>query len=111
MWIVLIIVVAGFLLWRNNNRRGHRFVRSVYFLNELDRNATIDEANGQVARLFTKHSTPETDGEAIRFAMGQAQRWTQGKQLPWIHRAREQGLAIDSGNTRLDLAHLHDEEI
>ena len=107
MWIVVILIVVGFLLWQGNKRRGQRFTRAVLFLNALDEGATPDEANGRVARLFTKHSTPEGDVAAMRFAMDRAQRWTGGNQARWLHEARQRGFAIDSGNTNFDLAHLH----
>lgn len=107
MWIIAILSVAAFLFWRSNKRRAKRFVRAVLFLNKLDGGASVDEANGQVARLFTKHSTPKEDDEATMFAIESAQRLTEGKQLPWIHEARNRGLVVDSGNKHLDLAHLN----
>lgn len=106
MWIVVIIGIGAFALWYGNKRRGQRFVRAVHFLDMLDNGANLDEANGKVARLFTKHSTPDADVAAIRYAMDKADRMTGGKQLPWINEARERGFAIDSGNKRYDLAHL-----
>ncbi|WP_417244415.1 hypothetical protein [Celeribacter sp.] len=109
MWIVLVIVVAGFWLWRSNQKRAKRFVRAVHFLDALDGGATPDEANGVVAKLFTKHSNADADNQAIRFAQDRAQRWTQGKQLPWIHEARTKGFAIDSGSTKHDFAHLSEQ--
>ena len=106
MWIVAIFCVAGFLLWRSNKRRAQRFVRAVCFLDIVDNGASVDEANGQVARLFNRHSSADADNAAIRYAMDKANRLTDGKQLPWIHDAREKGFAIDSGDSRFDMAHL-----
>lgn len=106
MWIVIVIGIGAFALWYGNKRRGQRFVRAVHYLDMLDNGANPDEANGKVARLFTKHSTPDADVAAIRYAMDKADRMTGGKQLPWINEARERGFAIDSGNKRFDLAHL-----
>ncbi|WP_375550491.1 hypothetical protein [Rhodophyticola porphyridii] len=106
MWIVITIGIGAFALWYGNKRRGQRFVRAVHFLDMLDNGANPDEANGKVARLFTKHSTPETDVAAIEYATDKADRMTGGKQLPWINEARERGFAIDSGNQRYDMAHL-----
>ena len=102
-----LIGLIGFLLWRSNERRGQRFTRAVHFLNELEEGATVDEANGRVARLFTKKSKPEDDVAAIHSAIDRAQWRTNGNQLPWIHEAREKGFIVDSGNERLDLASLH----
>ncbi|KEJ88186.1 hypothetical protein [Sulfitobacter donghicola] len=106
MWIVAIFCVAGFLLWQSSKRRAQRFVRSVFFLEIIDSGASTDTANGQVARLFTKHSSADKDNAAIRHAMDKANRLTDGKQLPWIQEAREKGFAIDSGDSRIDMAHL-----
>lgn len=106
MWIVAMLVVGAFALWHGNKRRGQRFVRAVHYLDLLDNGANADEANGKVARMFTKHSTPDADVAVTRYAMDKADRMTGGKQLPWIHEARERGFAIDSGNKRYDLAHL-----
>jgi hypothetical protein len=106
MWIVLAVCVAGFVLWRSNKRRAQRFVRAVCFLDVVDGGASTDEANGQVARMFSKHSNADVDNTAIRYAMDKADRFTDGKQLPWIKEARQRGFTIDSGNTRFDLAHL-----
>lgn len=104
MWIVAIVCVVGFFLWQSNKRRAQRFVRSVFFLEILNSGAGVDRANGQVARLFTKHSTADEDNAAIRDAMDKANRLTDGKQLPWIHEAREKGFTIDSGDSRFDMA-------
>ena len=93
MWIIIIVIVVGFLVWQGNKRRGQRFTRAVLFLNALDEGATPDEAKGRVARLFTKHSTPEGDVAAMRFAMDRAQRWAGGKQAPFLHEARKHGFA------------------
>lgn len=109
MWIVAIVVAAGLWIWWSNQKRAKRFVRSVHFLEALKNGATPDEANGIVAKFFTKHSNADTDHNAILFAQDHARRWTQGKQLPWIHEARMKGFAIDSGNTKLDLAHLSEQ--
>ncbi|WBU57772.1 hypothetical protein [Paracoccus sediminicola] len=106
MWIVVILCIGTALVWYSNKRRAQRFVRAVHFLDLLDSGANTDEANGKVARLFTKHSTPETDVAAIEYATDKANRMTEGKQLPWIDEARQRGFAIDSGDTRLDMAHL-----
>lgn len=106
MWIVFAICVVGFVLWQSNKRRAQRFVRAVCFLDVIDGGASADEANGQVARMFTKHSTADADNAAIRYAMDKADRFTGGKQLSWIHEARQRGFTIDSGNTRFDMAHL-----
>lgn len=106
MWIVAIFCVAGLLLWQSNKRRAQRFVRSVFFLEIIDSGASADSANGQVARLFTKHSSADEDNAAIRYAMDKANRLTNGKQLPWIHEAREKGFAIDSGDSSFDMAHV-----
>ncbi|MGH1458985.1 MAG: hypothetical protein ACRBBT_08790 [Paracoccaceae bacterium] len=106
MWIVAIVCAAGFILWQSNKRRAKRFVRSVFFLEIMGSGASADSANGQVARLFTTHSSPDEDNAAIRYAMDKADRLTDGKQLPWIHEAREKGFAIDSGDSRFDMAHL-----
>ena len=100
MWIVIAIGIGAFALWYGNKRRGQRFVRAVHYLDMLANGANPDEANGKVARLFTKHSTPDADVSAIRFAMDKADRMTGGKQLPWINEARERGFAIDSGSKR-----------
>lgn len=106
MWVILVVVVVALaFFWSSNQRRAHRFVRAVHFMDELDRGATSNEANGVVTKLFTKHSTVEADAEAIQFATDKAQKFTNGKQLPWIHEAREKGFSIDSGNTQFDLAH------
>jgi hypothetical protein len=107
MWIVVVLGLAGFWFWRSNKRRAYRFVRSVHFLDKLDQGVGVNEANGQVALMFTKHSTPTLDENATLFALDRAQRWTEGKQLPWIHEARQKGFTVDSGNTKLDGAHLY----
>ena len=106
MWIMVILCIGTALVWYSNKRRAQRFVRAVHFLDLLDSGANTDEANGKVARLFTKHSTPETDVAAIEYATDKANRMTEGKQLPWIDEARQRGFAIDSGDTRFDMAHL-----
>ncbi|MBE1282806.1 MAG: hypothetical protein GJ676_05805 [Rhodobacteraceae bacterium] len=106
MWIVAIVCAAGFLLWQSNKRRAKRFVRSVFFLELTDSGVSADSANGQVARLFTKLSSVDEDNSAIRYAMDKADRLTEGKQLPWIHEAREKGFTIDSGDSRFDMAHV-----
>ncbi|NVK96705.1 hypothetical protein KQ247_14835 [Ruegeria pomeroyi] len=106
MWIIAILCIGTLLVWYSNKRRGQRFVRAVHFLDLLDSGANTDEANGKVARLFTKHSTSETDVAAIEYAMDKANRMTDGKQLLWIDEARQRGFAIDSGDTRFDMAHL-----
>ncbi len=106
MWIVAIVCVAGFFLWQSNKRRAMRFVRSVFFLELIDNGVSADSANGQVARLFTKQSSADEDNAAIRYAMDKADQLTGGKQLPWIHEAREKGFTIDSGDSRFDMAHL-----
>lgn len=106
MWIVAIVCVTGFLLWQSNKRRAKRFVRSVFFLELIDSGVSPDSANGQVARLFTKQSSADEDNVAIRYAIDKTDRLTEGKQLPWIHEAREKGFAIDSGDCRFDMAHL-----
>lgn len=106
MWIVAFLGVVAVLLWYGNKRRGQRFVRAVHFLDLLDGGASPDEANGKVARLFTKHSSPVSDVAAIEHATDRANRFTEGKQLPWLDEARQRGFIIDSGNTRFDLAHL-----
>lgn len=105
MWIVAIVCVAGFFLWQSNKRRAKRFVRSVFFLELIDSGVSPDSANGQVARLFTKQSSVDEDNAAIRYAMDKADRLTGGKQLSWIHEAREKGFTIDSGDTQFDFAH------
>lgn len=105
MWIIAALALAGFWFWRSNQRRAQRFVRAVCFLDMVDGGASVNDANGLVVRLFTKHSTPQDDETAIAFAIDTAQRLTDGKQLPWIHEAREKGFVVDSGNTRLDMAH------
>ncbi|MEM7544633.1 MAG: hypothetical protein AAF367_03780 [Pseudomonadota bacterium] len=106
MWIVAILCIGTALVWYSNKRRSQRFVRAVHFLDLLDGGANADEANGKVARLFTKHSTPDMDVAAIEYATDKANRMTEGKQLPWIDEARKRGFAIDSGDTRFDMAHL-----
>lgn len=106
MWIVAIVCVAGLFLWQSNKRRAKRFVRSVFFLELIDSGVSPDSANGQVARLFTKQSSADEDNNAIRYAMDKAERLTDGKQLPWLHEAREKGFTIDSGDSRFDMAHL-----
>ena len=106
MWIVAILCVGTVVVWYSNKRRAQRFVRAVHFLDLLDSGANTDEANGRVARLFTKHSTPETDVAAIEYATDKANRMTEGKQLPWIDEARQRGFAIDSGDTRFDMAQM-----
>lgn len=106
MWIVAILCVGTVLIWYSNKRRAQRFVRAVHFLDLLDSGANTDEANGKVAQLFTKHSTPETDIAAIEYATDKANCMTEGKQLPWIDEARQRGFAIDSGDTRIDMAHM-----
>lgn len=106
MWILAIICVVACVLWYSNQRRAQRFVRAVHFLELLDGGANPDEANGKVARMFTKYSTPDADVAAIEYATDKAKRFTNGKQLPWIDDARQRGFTIDSGNTRFDLAHL-----
>ena len=106
MWIVAILGFVTIALWYGNKRRGQRFVRAVHFLDLLDGGASPDEANGQVARFFSKHSTPDADGAAIEYATERANRFTEGKQLPWIHQARRKGFIIDSGDARFDMAHL-----
>ena len=68
MWIVVIICIGTALVWYSNKRRAQRFVRAVHFLDLLDTGANADEANGKVARLFTKHSTPDMDVAAIEYA-------------------------------------------
>lgn len=106
MWVILVLaVVVLAFFWRSNQRRAHRFVRAVHFLDELDRGATSNEANGVVIKLFTKHSTVDADADAIQFATGIAQKFTNGNQLPWIHEAREKGFSVDTGNSQFDLAH------
>lgn len=113
MWIAFIFAIAAVCIWfwQSNQRRGKRFVRAVHFLNALDHGATPAEANGIVARFFTKHSTADLDHDAIHFARNKARERTQGKQLPWINEARNKGLIIDSGNTNIDLAHLSKKNI
>lgn len=106
MWIIAILCIGTVLVWYTNKRRAQRFVRAVHFLDLLDSGANTDEANGKVALLFTKHSTPETDVAAIEYATDKANRMTEGNQLPWIDEARQRGFAIDSGDTRFDMAHL-----
>lgn len=106
MWIVAILVLAVVALWYANKRRGQRFVRAVHYLDLLDSGISADEANGKVARLFSKHSTPQADVAAIEIATERANRFTGGKQLPWIDEARQKGFNIDSGNTLFDMAHL-----
>ena len=106
MWIVVILSIATVLLWYGNKRRGQRFVRAVHYLDLLDSGSNSDEANGKVARMFTKHATPEADVAAIEYATDKANRFTEGKQLPWIEEARKRGFAIDSGDARFDMAHL-----
>lgn len=106
MWIIAVLGLAGFWLWRSNKRRAQRFVRAVCFLDIVDGGANANEANGQIARLFSKHSTPQADDTATAFAIDKAQQLTEGKQLPWIHEARKKGFVVDSGNTKLDMAHV-----
>lgn len=106
MWIVTILCVGSVLIWYSNKRRAQRFVRSVFFLELVDSGVSPDSANGQVARLFTKQSSADEDNAAIRYAMDKADRLAEGKQLPWIHEAREKGFTIDSGDSRFDMAHL-----
>jgi hypothetical protein len=105
MWIIVAFGLVGVWLWQSNKRRAKRFVRSVCFLDLVDGSASANEANGQVARLFTMHSKLQNDDAATAFAIGRAQQFTDGKQLPWIHLARERGFVVDSGNTRFDMAH------
>lgn len=106
MWIVALICLAAVALWYGNKRRGQRFVRAVHYLDLLDSGATSDEANGKVARLFSKYSTREADVAAIELATDRANRFTEGKQLPWIDEARQKSFNIDSGDARFDMAHL-----
>lgn len=106
MWVFGILCIAFVILWHSNKRRGQRFVRAVHFLDMLEGGARADEANGRVARLFTMHSTPDADAAAIAHASFAANRLSQGRQLPWINKARQRGFTIDSGNSRFDMAHL-----
>lgn len=106
MWLLTLVSVAAFLFWRSNKRRAKRFVRAVHFLDLVRDGASANEANGLVALMFTSRSTADEDNAAIRYAAEQAKMVTDGKQLPWIHMARQQGFAVDSGNTRFDMAHL-----
>ncbi|MEO1557073.1 MAG: hypothetical protein AAFS01_11625 [Pseudomonadota bacterium] len=106
MWIVAVICLAAVALWYGNKRRGQRFVRAVHYLDLVESGASSDEANGMVARLFSKQSTPEADVAAIELATDRANRFTEGKQLPWIDEARQKGFKIDSGDARFDMAHL-----
>lgn len=106
MWIVVILGLVTAVLWYGNKRRGQRFVRAVHFLDLLDSGSSPDEANGNVARLFSKYSTPDADVAAIEHANDRAKRFTDNKQLPWIDEARQRGFIIDGGDARFDMAHL-----
>lgn len=106
MWLLGIIGLAGFVFWQSNKRRAKRFVRAVHFLEMLDDGLGVDQANGRVALLFSKQSSDERDNAALVYAIDKANRWTEGNQLPWIHEAREKGFAIDSENSRFDMADL-----
>ncbi len=108
MWIIFILVVAGGLFfWRSNRKRGERFVRAVFYIDAVSKGASSNEANGIVAKMFTKHSTAEADVEATHVALDKAKRMTEGSQLPWIHEARKLGFAVDSGSSKFDAASSH----
>lgn len=90
MW-VLGILVAGVLLWRGNDRRGKRFVRSVRYIMLVDTGFTNKEATREAMILFSKLSTPQHDVAAIEYAQSMAKRMTNGRQQPWIQAAIEKG--------------------
>lgn len=108
MWIIFILAVASVLFfWRSNRKRGERFVRAVFYIDAVEKGVSSNEANGIVAKMFTKHSTAEADIAATHVALDKAKRMTEGSQLPWIHEARKLGFAIDSGSYKFDAASSH----
>ena len=82
-----------------------RFVRSVSYLYNLHMGMTPYESNWEVAKLYTERTFGDDGDEAANSLSRAALSISYGKQLPWIHKARQQGFDVDSEN-KFDAAHL-----
>ena len=82
-----------------------RFVRSVSYLYNLQNGMTPYESNWEVAKLYTERHDGDNIDEAANMLSHSALRISNGKQLPWIHKARPKGFDVDSVN-KFDKAHL-----